>query len=87
MSSASLAVPRHAHPDSARIAALSVAIALNAAALLVLMRPMAPQLLEQVRHAAEITVRWIPPPANWTRAFVSRYVARATWKRWREQPA
>lgn len=64
MSSASLAVPRHAHPDSVRIAALSVAIALNAAALLAVMRPMAPQLLEQVRHAAEITVRWIPPPAK-----------------------
>lgn len=62
MSSASLAVPRHPHPDSVRIAALSVAITLNLAALLAMMRPMAPQLLEQVRHAGDITVRWIPPP-------------------------
>lgn len=67
MSSASLAVPRHAHPDSVRIAALSVAIALNLAALLVLLRPMAPQMAQQAQQAAAIPINWIlakkePPP-------------------------
>ena len=61
MSSASLAVPRHAHPDHVRIAAMSVAITLNLAALLALMRPMAPQLAEQVQRIATTPVRWIVP--------------------------
>lgn len=61
MSSASLAVPRHAHPDSARIAALSAAMALNLAALIALMRPMAPQLVEQVQRASAIPISWITP--------------------------
>jgi protein TonB len=62
MSSASLAVPRHAHPDSVRIAAMSAAIALNLAALMVVMRPMAPQLMAQAKQITELTVTWITPP-------------------------
>jgi len=62
MSSASLAVPRHAHPDSARIAALSGAIAINLVALLAVMRPLAPQWIEQVQHFTETQVRLITPP-------------------------
>lgn len=61
MSSASLAVPRHAQPDHVRIAAMSVAIALNLAALLALMRPMAPQLAEQVQRIATTPISWITP--------------------------
>ncbi|WP_430387420.1 energy transducer TonB [Dyella sp. 20L07] len=64
MSSASLAVPRHAHPDSARIAALSAAIAINLVALVAVMRPMAPQWIEQVKHLSETQIRFIPPPAK-----------------------
>ncbi len=62
MSSASLAVPRHAHPDSRRVAALSAAIAINLVALVAVMRPMAPQWLEQVQHLADTQVRLITPP-------------------------
>lgn len=64
MPSASLAVayrPSHAHPDKVRIAALSAAIALNLAALLVVMRPMAPQLAAAITKAPEIVVTWITP--------------------------
>jgi periplasmic protein TonB len=61
MSSASLAVPRRAHPDSVRIAALSAAIALNLAALLVVMRPVAPQLALQVQRLATTPITWITP--------------------------
>lgn len=65
MSSASLAVPRHAHthPDSARVAALSGAIAINLAALLAVMRPAAAPWITQVQqHMPEMTVRWMSPP-------------------------
>jgi protein TonB len=62
MSSASLAVPRHTHPDSVRIAALSAAIALNLAVLVVVMRPMAPQLMQQVQRITAMPVTWITPP-------------------------
>lgn len=62
MSSASLAVPRHAHPDSARIAAMSAAIAINLIALVAVMRPMAPQLIQQAQRLIETQVRFIPPP-------------------------
>ncbi|RAO75817.1 energy transducer TonB [Dyella jiangningensis] len=62
MSSASLAVPRHAHPDAARIAALSAAIAVNLVALLAVLRPMAPQLMQQMQHISEMTIHWIPAP-------------------------
>jgi periplasmic protein TonB len=66
MSSASLAVPRHthAHPDAARIAALSAAIAVNLVALVAVLRPMAPQWLEQVQHLTETQIRFIIPPAK-----------------------
>ncbi|PXV57336.1 outer membrane transport energization protein TonB [Dyella jiangningensis] len=62
MSSASLAAPRHAHPDSARIAALSAAIALNLAALIVVMRPMAPEFAAQVQRITAMPITWITPP-------------------------
>lgn len=62
MSSASLAIPRHAHPDAARIAAMSAAIAVNLVALLALLRPMAPQLAEQMQHATDMTIHWLTPP-------------------------
>jgi len=62
MSSASLAVPRHAHPDSVRIAALSAAIALNVAVLVVVMRPMAPQWVQQVQRITAMPITWITPP-------------------------
>ncbi|AIF49461.1 energy transducer TonB [Dyella japonica] len=61
MSSASLAVPRHAHPDSVRVAAMSAAIALNLAALIAVMRPMAPQLVQQVQRVTAIPISWITP--------------------------
>lgn len=62
MSSASLAVSRTAHPDSVRIAALSAAIALNLAALLAVMRPLAPHLAEQVQRLADIQIHWVTAP-------------------------
>lgn len=62
MSSASLAVPRHTHPDSVRIAALSVAIALNLAVLMIVMRPMAPQLMQQAQRVPGVIITWITPP-------------------------
>ena len=62
MSSASLAVPRHVHPDSVRIAAMSAAIAINLIALVAVMRPMAPKLIEQAQRLIETQVRFIPPP-------------------------
>lgn len=62
MSSASLALPRHAHPDSVRIAALSAAIALNLAVLVVVMRPMAPQMMQQVQRITAMPITWITPP-------------------------
>jgi protein TonB len=70
MVSASVAVARRPHPDSVRISALSVAIALNLAALLLLLRPMAPQIAEALAPKAPTLVHWIeaqplppePPP-------------------------
>ena len=64
MSSASLAVPRHPHPDSVRVAALSAAIAINLIALVAVMRPMAPQWIEQVQHLTETQIRFITPPVK-----------------------
>ena len=64
MSSASLAVIHRTHPEPARIAALSVAIALNLAVIMVATRPMpAPHfaLIRQLEPAASI--RLITPPA------------------------
>ena len=64
MPSASLAVayrPSPAHLDKVRVAALSAAIALNLAALLAVMRPMAPEIAIAVKRVPEIVVTWIVP--------------------------
>ena len=69
MSSASLAHARHTpqhstQPDPVRIVALSVAMALNLAVLLVATRPMGPPALLGLEHPATATlIRWISPPA------------------------
>ena len=62
MSSASLAV-HGAHPDKVRIAALSVAISLNLAALMLALRPLAPQALPVFKTSPTPTVQIIDPPA------------------------
>jgi protein TonB len=62
MSSASLAVSGSTHPDSVRIAALSAAIALNLAALLAVMRPLAPHLAEQVQRLNDMQIHWVTTP-------------------------
>jgi protein TonB len=65
MSSASLAVVARPHPDAARVAALSAAIALNLAALLILTRPLAPQALALVHKldtATHVVLIEPPPP-------------------------
>lgn len=63
MSSASLAVAVRPHPDPVRIAALSAAIALNLAALLLLTRPLAPQALALVHRIATVPqITFIKPP-------------------------
>jgi protein TonB len=65
MSSASLAVARRPHPDSARIAAISVAIALNLAALVIASRPITPAQLAVVRQLAPAQlIRLIEPPVK-----------------------
>ncbi|WNL45705.1 energy transducer TonB [Dyella sp. BiH032] len=69
MPSASLAVahrPSHGphdqtHPDRVRIAALSAAIALNLAALLMVLRPVAPQFAASIKNTDEMVVNWITP--------------------------
>jgi protein TonB len=64
MSSASLAVAQHAHPDGARIAALSAAIALNLAVLLIASRPITPTQLALIHQLAPAPlIRLIDPPA------------------------
>jgi protein TonB len=64
MSSASLAVAHHAHPDSARIAALSAAIALNLAVLLIATRPITPTMFNVVNPlTVPSSIRFIDPPA------------------------
>ena len=59
MVSAGVAVAHRSHPDSVRISALSAAIALNLAALLLVLRPMAPQIAEVFHAPAQMQVRWI----------------------------
>jgi len=54
MSSASLAVAARPYPEAARVVALSAAIALNLAALLILTRPLAPQVLALVHKLASV---------------------------------
>jgi len=64
MSSASLAVAVRPRPEPARVAALSATIALNLAALLVLTRPLAPQVLA-LAHSLTTVPRVVliePPP-------------------------
>ncbi|GGY13920.1 hypothetical protein GCM10008098_00690 [Rhodanobacter panaciterrae] len=69
MSSASLAVAHRAHPDSARIAALSAAIALNLAVIVIATRPVTPAqfaVVSQLTPASLIRIierpAVIPPP-------------------------
>ena len=63
MSSAAIASRPAFHPDAVRIVALSASIALNVAALIAVIRPMAPELVQTVKRAAEpIIVTWINPP-------------------------
>jgi len=61
MSSISLPLA-HAHPEPARIAALSAAMALNLAVLLIATRPLPISLPALPAHAPPATVRLIPPP-------------------------
>ena len=64
MSSASLAVARRPRPDHARIAALSAAIALNLAVIMIASRPMTPTQLAVVNQLAPVQlIRLIDPPA------------------------
>jgi protein TonB len=64
MSSASLAIAHRAHPDSVRIAALSAAIALNLAVILVATRPIAPAQLSIGHQLISVPlIRLIDPPA------------------------
>lgn len=64
MSSASLAVVHRPHPDPTRIAALSAAIALNLAVILVATRPLTPALLATVSTLTPVQqIRLIDPPA------------------------
>lgn len=63
MSSASLAVAARPHPEAARVVALSAAIALNLAALLILTRPLAPQALALMHKLAAVPqVVFLDPP-------------------------
>ncbi|GAB2586390.1 energy transducer TonB [Dyella jejuensis] len=62
MPSVSLAVVRRAHPDRVRVAALSAAITLNLAVLLVALRPLAPQVTQVFASTKVQTVRFIEPP-------------------------
>jgi protein TonB len=63
MSSASLAVAHRAHPEPARIAALSAAIALNLAVIVIASRPITPAQLSLVRQLTPVVIHFISPPA------------------------
>ena len=64
MSSASLAVAHRAYPDRARIAAISAAMALNLAVLVIASRPITPAQLALIHQPRAIQqVRLIEPPA------------------------
>ncbi|MGH8156922.1 MAG: energy transducer TonB [Rhodanobacter sp.] len=64
MSSASLAVAHRPRPDRARIAALSAAIALNLAVIMIASRPITPAQLAVVNQLAPSQlIRFIDPPA------------------------
>lgn len=63
MSSISLAVAHRAHPEPARVAALSAAIALNLAVILIAVRPVSPTSFPVIGQLAPMTlVRLITPP-------------------------
>jgi periplasmic protein TonB len=63
MSSAAIASRPAFHPDAVRILALSASIALNVAALIAVIRPMAPELVQTVRRVTEpLIVTMINPP-------------------------
>lgn len=63
MSPASLAVAHHTHPDPARIAAISAAIALNLAVIMIASRPSAPAFFHALERLNPIpTISFIPPP-------------------------
>ncbi|MEO5830073.1 MAG: energy transducer TonB [Rhodanobacter sp.] len=63
MSSASLAVFHRTHPDPARIAAISAAIVLNVAVIMVASRPSAPALFHALERLNPIpTIVFIKPP-------------------------
>lgn len=63
MSSAAIASRPAFHPDAVRIVALSASIALNIAALIAVIRPMAPEFVQTIKRAAEpIIVTWSNPP-------------------------
>jgi periplasmic protein TonB len=64
MSSASLAIAHRAHPDSARIAALSAAIALNLAVILIASRPITPAQLSIAHQLTPVQrIHFLTPPA------------------------
>ena len=64
MSSTSLAVAHHAHPDRARIAAISAAMTLNLAVLMIASRPITPAQLALIHQLTTVQqVRLIEPPA------------------------
>ena len=64
MSSASLAVASRTHPDRVRIVAISAALALNLAAIVLASRPLAPAPFATLRQLAPVAlIRFIDPPA------------------------
>ena len=64
MSSASLAIAHRTHPDSVRIAALSAAIALNLAVILIATRPIAPAQLSLGHQLTSVPlIHLMDPPA------------------------
>jgi periplasmic protein TonB len=64
MSSASLAIAHRVHPDPARIAALSAAIALNLAVIVIASRPITPAQLSIARQLTPVQrIHFIDPPA------------------------
>jgi protein TonB len=64
MSSASLAIAHRAHPDPARIAAISAAIALNLAVIVIASRPITPAQLSLVHRLTPVPlIHLIDPPA------------------------
>jgi protein TonB len=62
MSSASLAIAHRPHPDSARIAAISAALALNLAVIMVVSRPIATVLFPAQAPSNPTQIRIIEPP-------------------------